>query len=90
MVGGSVSKYKETVNLPETDFPMRGDLAKREPEILTEWAEFRGLDWARIRELVRVPIVVDTRNLLDPDVLGRAGMTCIGLGRRSPDEGEGG
>jgi isoleucyl-tRNA synthetase len=37
MVAGSVSKYKETVNLPETDFPMRGDLAKREPEILAEW-----------------------------------------------------
>jgi isoleucyl-tRNA synthetase len=37
MVPGSVSKYKETVNLPETDFPMRGDLAKREPEILAEW-----------------------------------------------------
>ncbi|HEY5946920.1 MAG TPA: isoleucine--tRNA ligase [Kofleriaceae bacterium] len=32
-----MSKYKESVNLPETDFPMRGDLAKREPEILAEW-----------------------------------------------------
>ncbi len=31
------SKYKDTVNLPETAFPMRGDLAKREPEILAEW-----------------------------------------------------
>jgi isoleucyl-tRNA synthetase len=39
MVAGSVSKYKETVNLPETDFPMRGDLAKREPEILAEWEQ---------------------------------------------------
>src|SRR6266542_3610063 len=37
MVAASVSKYKETVNLPETAFPMRGDLAKREPEILAEW-----------------------------------------------------
>src|ERR1700690_97461 len=35
---GSQSKYKDTVNLPETAFPMRGDLAKREPEILAEWA----------------------------------------------------
>ncbi len=34
-----VSKYKETVILPETAFPMRGDLATREPEILAEWAE---------------------------------------------------
>ena len=29
--------YKDTVNLPDTAFPMRGDLAKREPEILAEW-----------------------------------------------------
>ena len=32
------SKYKDTVNLPDTAFPMRGDLATREPEILAEWA----------------------------------------------------
>jgi isoleucyl-tRNA synthetase len=31
------SKYKDTVILPDTPFPMRGDLAKREPEILAEW-----------------------------------------------------
>ena len=31
------SKYKDTVNLPDTKFPMRGDLATREPEILAEW-----------------------------------------------------
>jgi isoleucyl-tRNA synthetase len=41
MVCGSVSKYKETVNLPETAFPMRGDLATREPEILAEWDKSR-------------------------------------------------
>jgi isoleucyl-tRNA synthetase len=41
MVGGSVSKYKETVNLPETGFPMRGDLAKREPEIIATWNDSR-------------------------------------------------
>ena len=34
-----VSKYKETVILPETAFPMRGDLAQREPEILKEWED---------------------------------------------------
>jgi isoleucyl-tRNA synthetase len=29
--------YKETLNLPATDFPMRGNLSKREPEILAQW-----------------------------------------------------
>jgi isoleucyl-tRNA synthetase len=34
-----MSDYKQTLNLPETPFPMRGDLAKREPGMLKEWYE---------------------------------------------------
>src|SRR5262245_1491884 len=40
--------YKATLNLPETKFPMKADLAKREPEILRNWAETRL--YARILE----------------------------------------
>ncbi|MEX0731475.1 MAG: isoleucine--tRNA ligase [Aquisalimonadaceae bacterium] len=32
-----MSDYKHTLNLPNTDFPMRGNLAKREPEMLRRW-----------------------------------------------------
>jgi isoleucyl-tRNA synthetase len=39
--------YKNTVFLPKTEFPMRGDLAKREPEQLKRWQE---MDlWGRLR-----------------------------------------
>ena len=31
--------YKETLNLPRTDFPMKADLPRREPEVLQRWAE---------------------------------------------------
>ncbi|MEO8345098.1 MAG: isoleucine--tRNA ligase [Betaproteobacteria bacterium] len=31
--------YKSTLNLPDTPFPMRGDLAKREPKWIKEWQE---------------------------------------------------
>ncbi len=31
--------YKETLNLPKTQFPMRGNLPKKEPEILKKWQE---------------------------------------------------
>jgi len=31
--------YKDTLNLPATDFPMRGNLAKREPEMLKQWQD---------------------------------------------------
>ncbi|EMP7137679.1 TPA: isoleucine--tRNA ligase [Serratia marcescens] len=34
-----MSDYKNTLNLPETGFPMRGDLAKREPGMLQRWYE---------------------------------------------------
>ncbi|MGD2159796.1 MAG: isoleucine--tRNA ligase, partial [Gammaproteobacteria bacterium] len=34
-----MTDYKSTLNLPHTDFPMRGNLAKREPEMLKAWDE---------------------------------------------------
>jgi isoleucyl-tRNA synthetase len=34
-----MSDYKHTLNLPQTDFPMRGNLAKREPEMLKRWQD---------------------------------------------------
>jgi isoleucyl-tRNA synthetase len=40
--------YRSTVFLPQTDFPMRGDLPKREPALLQRWQE-NGL-WRRLRE----------------------------------------
>ncbi|NJO14412.1 MAG: isoleucine--tRNA ligase [Thioploca sp.] len=34
-----MSEYKDTLNLPQTDFPMRGNLSQREPSILQRWEE---------------------------------------------------
>jgi len=34
-----VTDYKKTLNLPKTDFPMRGNLANREPQMLARWEE---------------------------------------------------
>ena len=33
--------YNKTLNLPKTDFPMRGNLPKREPETLKKWEDER-------------------------------------------------
>jgi len=41
--------YKDTLNLPKTDFPMRANLPEREPEMLASWAE-RDI-YGRIRQL---------------------------------------
>ena len=35
----SDNKYKDSLNLPQTDFPMKGNLAQREPKTLERWAE---------------------------------------------------
>jgi isoleucyl-tRNA synthetase len=43
-----VTDYKETLNLPKTTFPMKGNLAQREPEMLKRWEE-SGL-YKKIRE----------------------------------------
>ena len=39
--------YKESLNLPQTDFPMKANLSKREPEILAKWEEMRLYDLLR-------------------------------------------
>lgn len=48
--------------------------------ILTEWPQFRELDWAAVAEAARRAVVVDTRNLLDDAVLQGTGIQRIGVG----------
>jgi UDPglucose 6-dehydrogenase len=49
--------------------------------LLTDWEEFRSLDWARVSELLETPLVVDGRNLWDPSMVSAAGLTYLGVGR---------
>ncbi len=50
-------EYKDTLNLPETDFPMRAGLPKREPEWLARWERIGVYDKLREKE-GRVPFVL--------------------------------
>jgi len=49
--------------------------------IFTEWPEFRDLNWSRIADQAPGAVVVDTRNLLDPDSVKARGLTYLGNGR---------
>ncbi|KAK4525517.1 hypothetical protein GAYE_SCF13G3425 [Galdieria yellowstonensis] len=49
--------------------------------ILTEWEEFRDLDWNRLHEVVSRHVIVDTRNLLEPDVISDKGFRYYSVGR---------
>jgi isoleucyl-tRNA synthetase len=46
-----MADYKDTLNLPDTPFPMRGDLAKREPQWIKEWQE-KGI-YRRLRTIAK-------------------------------------
>ena len=48
--------------------------------VLTEWPEFRELNWPLIAEQAPGAMVIDTRNLLDADVLADAGLAYLGNG----------
>lgn len=50
--------------------------------VLTEWDEFRWLDFTEVRSRMATPVVVDARNLLDPAQLRRMGFEYTGIGRR--------
>jgi UDPglucose 6-dehydrogenase len=50
--------------------------------VLTEWDEFRWLDFARVLAVMARPSIVDARNLLDPSAVRRMGFAYTGIGRR--------
>lgn len=52
--------------------------------IVTEWLEYRNPDFAKIKQLLRRPLIVDGRNLYDPERLARLGFTYDSIGRRLP------
>ncbi|BCX17464.1 MAG: UDP-glucose 6-dehydrogenase [Geminicoccaceae bacterium] len=56
--------------------------------LLTEWNQFRGLDLERARSLVRQPVLVDLRNVFDPERASRAGFFYTGIGRPARRAGE--
>jgi len=49
--------------------------------VVTEWDEFRTLDFARVKRLMRRPVVVDGRNIYDPQTMRDAGFVYRGVGR---------
>jgi UDPglucose 6-dehydrogenase len=50
--------------------------------IVTEWNEFREPDFARIRKMMRTPVIFDGRNIYNPDQIRSFGFTYYSIGRR--------
>jgi len=52
--------------------------------IVTEWQEFRSPDFERLREILKAPVIFDGRNLYDPAMVSRFGLTYHAIGRGQP------
>ncbi|HLI86971.1 MAG TPA: UDP-glucose/GDP-mannose dehydrogenase family protein [Bryobacteraceae bacterium] len=52
--------------------------------VVTEWNEFRQLPWEELSEIMAKPILVDGRNIVDPEVALAAGFDYTGIGRPRP------
>jgi UDPglucose 6-dehydrogenase len=49
--------------------------------LVTEWDAFRALDLARMKDLLNAPVLVDLRNVYDPDEVRGAGFDYVSVGR---------
>jgi UDPglucose 6-dehydrogenase len=49
--------------------------------IVTEWKEFRSPDFERIRSALKQPVVIDGRNLFEPEAMQVFGIEYHGIGR---------
>src|SRR6266403_512497 len=52
--------------------------------IVTEWQEFRSPDFERLKQILKAPVIFDGRNLYDPAMVSRFGLTYHGIGRGKP------
>jgi UDPglucose 6-dehydrogenase len=76
--------HKALDSLPEVhvvDDPYTAADAADVLVVLTEWSEFKSLNFDKVGELMTSRTIVDARNLLDRSALKRRGFTHIGMGR---------
>ena len=55
--------------------------------LVTEWPELAELDWAAAAKEMRTALLIDGRNMLDPDAMAAAGFAYEGIGRAAPRNG---
>ncbi|MBO6561873.1 MAG: UDP-glucose/GDP-mannose dehydrogenase family protein [Nisaea sp.] len=55
--------------------------------IVTEWNEFRALDIERVKKLLKQPLMVDLRNVYNPDDMRKAGFDYVCVGRGTTEAG---
>ncbi|MEO8449273.1 MAG: UDP-glucose/GDP-mannose dehydrogenase family protein [Gemmatimonadota bacterium] len=92
--GGSVKAHDpKAVETAEAIFGSRVELAADPYDaltgadalvVVTEWLVYRNPDFERIRTALAQPLIIDGRNLYEPDRMARLGIKYHGIGRRAP------
>jgi UDPglucose 6-dehydrogenase len=49
--------------------------------LITEWDQFRAMDFERVKKLLKTPTVVDLRNVYQPSDMKRRGFNYVSVGR---------
>ncbi|MEX0649432.1 MAG: UDP-glucose/GDP-mannose dehydrogenase family protein [Candidatus Andersenbacteria bacterium] len=52
--------------------------------IMTEWDEFKDVDWAKVRATLKQPVIIDGRNMYNPKEMEELGFIYHSIGRRDP------
>ncbi|MFO1219235.1 MAG: UDP-glucose/GDP-mannose dehydrogenase family protein [Burkholderiaceae bacterium] len=74
--------FGDAIHLAYAESPMQALEGADALIIVTEWKAFRSPDFARVRALLREPVVFDGRNLFDPALLREQGIDYRPIGRR--------
>jgi UDPglucose 6-dehydrogenase len=90
-LGAKVKAYDPIVSQSGMAHALSGVFIETDPErladgcdalvVITEWEEFRNLDYEKMSKLMNNPVVIDGRNFLDKSILETAGFQYVGIGR---------
>ncbi|KYC39656.1 UDP-glucose 6-dehydrogenase [Scytonema hofmannii PCC 7110] len=90
-LGAKVKAYDPIVSQTGMRHGLTGVLVETDAErladgcdalvLVTEWEQFKNLDYAKMAQLMSHPVMIDGRNYLDPETMIRAGFQYIGVGR---------
>lgn len=73
--------YPESQQIKYFLDPYEAAIGSHALTVVTEWNDFIKLDWGRIKDLMLTPIIVDGRNILDPDSMSAIGFEYHSFGR---------
>ena len=89
-LGAKVKAYDPIVSQPGLRDGLSGVLVETDAErladgcdalvLVTDWQQFRELDYAKMVDLMNSPVLIDGRNFLDRQALEQSGFQYLGVG----------